>query len=90
MPGGLFPVQFISTPGHSPGSVCIAIDNLLFRGDTLLWGRKRAIDLPGGDKHRLQQSVDLLFRTCSPDTVVYPGHGDPFPLQHAKAGLSAP
>jgi len=77
---------FISTPGHSPGSICISVENLLFSGDTLLWGRKRAINLPGGDKQELQQSISLLFRTLSSDTVVYPGHGEPFLLQQAKAG----
>jgi hydroxyacylglutathione hydrolase len=83
-------LRFISTPGHSPGSICITVENLLFSGDTLLWGRKRAINLPGGNKQELQQSVSLLFHTFSPDTVVYPGHGEPFLLQEAKGGLSAP
>lgn len=83
-------LRFIPTPGHSPGSICISVENLLFSGDTLMWGRKRAINLPGGDKQKLQQSVGLLFRTCSPDTLVYPGHGEPFLLKQAEVGLSVP
>jgi len=83
-------LQFISTPGHSPGSVCIAIEDLLFSGDTLLHGRKRAINLPGGDKQALQQSVSLLFRTFGPDTMVYPGHGEPFLLRQARAESPMP
>jgi glyoxylase-like metal-dependent hydrolase (beta-lactamase superfamily II) len=83
-------LRFISTPGHSPGSICITVENLLFAGDTLLWGRKRPINLPGGDKQELRQSVSLLFRILSPDTLVYPGHGEPFVLRQAQAGLSAP
>jgi glyoxylase-like metal-dependent hydrolase (beta-lactamase superfamily II) len=82
-------LRFISTPGHSPGGICIRVDNLLFSGDTLMWGRKRAIHLPGGNKQQLQQSVNLLFRTCSPETLVYPGHGEPFLLQQAKADSPA-
>jgi len=78
-------LRFIATPGHSPGSICIAVDNLLFSGDTLLNGRKRAINLPGGDKRTLQQSLNLLFRAFGPDTLVYPGHGEPFLLRQAKA-----
>ncbi len=83
-------LRFISTPGHSPGSICITVDNLLFSGDTLLHGRKRAINLPGGDKQELQRSVSLLFRTSSPDTMVYPGHGEPFLLREAKTVAPAP
>jgi hydroxyacylglutathione hydrolase len=78
-------IRFISTPGHSPGSVCISIDNMLFSGDTLMWGRKRPIILPGGNKHELEQSLDLLFRTFSPTTQVYPGHGQSFLLGQAMA-----
>jgi glyoxylase-like metal-dependent hydrolase (beta-lactamase superfamily II) len=81
-------IRFLFTPGHSPGSICYSIHNVLFSGDTLLWGRKRPINLPGGDKKKLQQSVNLLFHSFSPETVVYPGHGQPFLLQQAKAGWS--
>jgi hypothetical protein len=31
--------------------------------------------------------VSLLFRTLNPDTMVYPGPGEPFLLQQAKADL---
>jgi len=80
-------LRFISTPGHSPGGICLAVEDLLFSGDTLLYGRKRAINLPGGDKQLLQQSVKLLFRAFSPDTMVYPGHGEPFYLRQASADM---
>ncbi|MEM0368713.1 MAG: MBL fold metallo-hydrolase, partial [Desulfurococcaceae archaeon] len=29
-------IKILHTPGHSPGSICTIIDNLLFTGDTLL------------------------------------------------------
>lgn len=80
-------LQFLSTPGHSPGSICIAVENLLFSGDTLLFNRKQAINLPGGDKLKLRQSVEHLFRSCASDTIVYPGHGEPFALQQAQVNL---
>lgn len=83
-------LHFVSTPGHSPGGICILVDNLLFSGDTLMWGRKRAIHLPGGDKQQLQQSVNRLFSICSPETLVYPGHGEPFRLEQARADSLAP
>ncbi len=83
-------LRFVSTPGHSPGGICILVDNLLFSGDTLMWGRKRAIHLPGGDKQQLQQSVNMLFSICGPETLVYPGHGEPFHLEQARTKTSAP
>jgi glyoxylase-like metal-dependent hydrolase (beta-lactamase superfamily II) len=83
-------LRFVSTPGHSPGGICIRVDNLLFSGDTLMWGRKRAIHLPGGDKQQLQQSVNLLFSICGPETLVYPGHGEPFRLEQARTKSPAP
>lgn len=81
-------LRFMSTPGHSPGSVCIAVENLLFSGDTLMWGRKKSINLPGSDKQELERSIGRLLRTFTPDTLVYPGHGGPFLLHQARAGSS--
>lgn len=79
--GGRF--RFIPTPGHSPGSICIAIENLLFTGDCLLPDVKRVINLPGGNKKELEKSLTLLLDTFDPETLVYPGHGEPFKLQDA-------
>lgn len=79
--GGRF--QFIPTPGHSPGSICIAIENLLFTGDCLLPNSKQVANLPGGNKKALEKSLTLLLDTFDPETLVYPGHGDSFQLKDA-------
>jgi glyoxylase-like metal-dependent hydrolase (beta-lactamase superfamily II) len=76
-------VRFIPTPGHSPGSICIAIENLLFTGDCLLPNSKRVTNLPGGNKKALEKSLTLLLDTFNPETLVYPGHGEPFQLKDA-------
>ena len=70
----------IHTPGHTPGSVCFAIDDpdagrLLFAGDTLFRRSVGRTDLPGGDAKQLAQSIQQRLYTRDLDTVVIPGHG---------------
>ncbi len=69
------PVELLHTPGHTPGSVCIRIEDVLFTGDTLFDGSCGRTDLPGGDHKVLLQSLARL-RSLSGDFRVYPGHGN--------------
>jgi glyoxylase-like metal-dependent hydrolase (beta-lactamase superfamily II) len=84
------PIRFLPTPGHSPGSICIAVAGLLFTGDCLLRNLKRVTGLPGGDKQALAKSLTLLFDSFDPETQVYPGHGEPFRLKDAKRPAFSP
>lgn len=72
--GGLS-IKIVHTPGHTPGSVCLSINSLLFTGDTLFAGSIGRTDLPGGDFKTIQASLDKL-RTFPDDTRILPGHGD--------------
>jgi hydroxyacylglutathione hydrolase len=83
--GGRF--LLIPTPGHSPGSICMAIDNVLFTGDCLLPNIKQVTKLPGGNKDALENSLSLLLKTFNAETLVYPGHGEPFRLKDTKVYL---
>lgn len=67
-------VRVLSTPGHSKGSVCYWIENVLFSGDTLFRAGFGRTDLWGGSQRELQSSL-IRLKTLAPDTVVYPGHG---------------
>ena len=67
--------KVLHTPGHTPGSVCLACENVMFSGDTLFWGSCGRTDLPGGNWGVIQQSLKRLA-TLSGDYDVYPGHGD--------------
>jgi glyoxylase-like metal-dependent hydrolase (beta-lactamase superfamily II) len=67
-------LRFIHTPGHTPGSQSILVNDVsLFSGDTLFIGTCGRLDLPGS-------SIDLMWESLSklkllPDsTAVYPGH----------------
>ena len=73
--------RVVSTPGHSPGSVCYLAESggqerpdALFSGDTLFAGSIGRTDFPGGDDAAMRASLDRLA-ALAPDTVVLPGHG---------------
>lgn len=65
------------TPGHTPGSVCLYCDGVLFSGDTLFAGSCGRVDLPGGSVADMRRSLSLLAELPLPDgTRVLPGHGE--------------
>jgi hydroxyacylglutathione hydrolase len=67
--------KIIHTPGHTPGCICIEINNNLFSGDTLFNSGYGRVDLPNGSFEDIYKSiVDKLFVLPS-DMTVYPGHG---------------
>lgn len=69
-------IYFVDTPGHSPGSVCIVIDNMIFGGDTLMPFRPFIKKRNGGSIEKYKESVEKMLSSYSEDTIVYPGHGD--------------
>lgn len=67
-------LEIISTPGHTPGSVCIKAGKTLFTGDTLFCGNFGRTDLGYGSTAELSNSIDLLY-SMDGDLIVEPGHG---------------
>ena len=66
-------IEILLTPGHTRGSVCIKIGNILFTGDTLFVNSVGRTDLPGANSESLIKSLVLL--TALPkDTIIYTGH----------------
>lgn len=74
--GGGLTAEVLSTPGHTPGSVCLHFkaDNLLLTGDTLFAGSCGRTDFPGGSMPEMQKSLARLAK-LDPKTAVVPGHG---------------
>ncbi len=70
-------VQIISTPGHSPGSVCFYIKelNVMFTGDLIFAGSVGRTDLPGGSFDDLEKSIIEQLYTKGDSCMLYPGHG---------------
>lgn len=67
-------IEVISTPGHTPGSVCYDCGNILVCGDTLFTSGYGRYDLPGGDPRVLYNSLHKLA-SRNDDPTIYPGHG---------------
>jgi len=62
-------------PGHSPGSVALVTEDIVFVGDALFAGSVGRVDLPGGDGETLLNSISSQLLTLPDDTTVYAGHG---------------
>lgn len=75
---GRLRLHAITTPGHTPGSVCFRVEGqpLLFSGDTLFPGGPGNTTFEGGDFATIIESIDRRLFTLPPDTLVLPGHGD--------------
>ena len=68
-------INFVMTPGHSKGSMCVDIDRVLFTGDTIM-PYKPYFNGRDSNQDDWKQSVEKIARLYSLDTVIYPGHGD--------------
>jgi glyoxylase-like metal-dependent hydrolase (beta-lactamase superfamily II) len=71
---GNLDVQFIHTPGHTPGSQCFLVEGNLISGDTLFVNSCGRVDLPGSDPEAMYYSLNHTLKNLDDDTVVYPGH----------------
>ena len=74
LPLGKLTLEFIHTPGHTPGAVCVLVKNNLITGDTLFVGAVGRTDLPGGSMETLLNSIKEKLLPLPDDTVVWPGH----------------
>ena len=66
-------IEFLHTPGHTPGSQCFRIKNTLISGDTLFIDGCGRVDLPGSDRDAMFHSLQKL-KSLPDDTVLLPGH----------------
>ena len=75
---GRLRLRTIATPGHTPGSMCFALEGtpVLLSGDTLFPGGPGNATFEGGDFATIIDSIDTRLFTMPPSTLVLPGHGD--------------
>ena len=77
------PILVIPTPGHTPGSVCLRMEDNLFSGDTLFAGSCGRTDLPGGSYTQIMDSLKKLSNLQG-QYKVFPGHGESTTLDEEK------
>jgi len=63
------------TPGHSPGGLSLAGNNVVFSGDTLFNAGVGRTDFPGCSQTQLVESIRNKLFSLPDNTVVFPGHG---------------
>lgn len=76
-------IRVLATPGHTPGSVCLLTEDVLFSGDTLFAGSCGRTDLPGGDYSAIRTSLGRLAQLDG-NLWVLPGHGESTTLRDEK------
>ena len=79
--------DFIETPGHSPGGLCIKTEDAFFTGDTLLNKTKTPLSFPHSNKKDYHRSVEKLKKILIPGNTIYPGHGEPYVYSDFKSYL---
>jgi len=81
---GNLTVKVYHTPGHTPGSVTLEVDDVLFTGDTLFQGSCGRTDLPGGSPDLMAKSLKRLAQMDG-DRQVLPGHEGFSTLEQERA-----
>lgn len=72
---GEIKLKIILTPGHTPGGICILVDNdAIITGDTLFISDCGRTDLLGGDLGQMFKSLHEKIYTLPDHLIVYPGH----------------
>lgn len=72
-------IGFMLTPGHSKGGMCLSIENMLFTGDTIM-PYKPYFNGRDSNEDDWKDSISKIREQFPDNTVIYPGHGEVFPL----------
>ncbi|MBI2069157.1 MAG: MBL fold metallo-hydrolase [Elusimicrobia bacterium] len=73
VPLGQLKLNFLHTPGHTEGSLCLKVDNHLVTGDTLFVRGCGRVDLPSSDPEKMYSSLKKIA-TLDGQVLVFPGH----------------
>jgi len=72
---GNLEIRTILSPGHSIGSICYHVGNVVLSGDVLFYRTVGRSDLLSGSAEELEISVQRLYALLPDSTIIYPGHG---------------
>lgn len=78
-------IEILHVPGHSPGSVCLKVEDRLIVGDVLFAESIGRTDLAGGNHQQLIQGIRNKLLVMPDTTIVHPGHGPDTTIGHEKA-----
>jgi hydroxyacylglutathione hydrolase len=84
---GEIEIEWLHTPGHTPGSSCFRVKDALLAGDTLFLQGCGRVDLPGGDPEEMRRTLSQRLATLPDSMVLYPGHaygGEHAPLAEVR------
>ena len=76
-------IRVLRTPGHTPGSVCLLVDDAMFSGDTLFAGSMGRCDFPGSNIFDMRKSLKKLCNLAG-NYRVFPGHAEATTLEHER------
>lgn len=76
-------ISVMHTPGHTPGSVCYLVDDLMFSGDTLFHGTIGRTDFEESCPEEMGASLQKI-KNLQKNYVVYPGHEENTTLDEEK------
>lgn len=80
---GSLTVKVLSTAGHTQGSVCLMVEDVMFTGDTLFAGSCGRTDFPNSSPVAMLESLQKLALVQG-DYVVYAGHEASSTLAHER------
>lgn len=72
---GPFGISVLHTPGHTPGSVCFIVNDIIFSGDTIFKGTYGNIAFPRGNEQDMMNSLQKILKLPK-QYMIFSGHGD--------------
>jgi glyoxylase-like metal-dependent hydrolase (beta-lactamase superfamily II) len=84
---GQLTIRVRHTPGHTPGSISLFVDNYLFVGDTIFPGGPGKTANPA-EFRQIIDTITTRILTLPDTTSIYPGHGLPTQVAKAKKELA--
>jgi glyoxylase-like metal-dependent hydrolase (beta-lactamase superfamily II) len=85
---GSWSLKILTTPGHTPGSLCLYNEKVIFTGDTLFKDAIGRTDFKYSDPQKMQKSLQKIAQL--PPLEVYPGHGENTSIELEAFKLSPP